>query len=100
MIFGSLSRSDVVVYSAAIPKDDIEMQKAHSLHIPTIERADFLGIITKAFNETICVSGTHGKSTTVLPPTYVTVVTCTHPAPCLVSSDVLITLTKANTWLP
>ena len=64
MIFGSLSRSDVVVYSAAIPKDDIEMQKAHSLHIPTIERADFLGIITKAFNETICVSGTHGKSTT------------------------------------
>ena len=40
------------------------MQKAQSLHIPTIERADFLGIITRAFNNTICVSGTHGKSTT------------------------------------
>ena len=34
------------------------------MHIPTVERADFLGIITKAFNNTICVSGTHGKSTT------------------------------------
>ena len=40
------------------------MQKAESMHIPTVERADFLGIITKAFNNTICVSGTHGKSTT------------------------------------
>lgn len=60
----SLSRSDVVIYSAAISNDDIEMQKARELHIPTIERADFLGLITKAFKNTICVSGTHGKSTT------------------------------------
>ena len=34
------------------------------MHIPTLERADFLGIITRAFSNTICVSGTHGKSTT------------------------------------
>lgn len=60
----SLSRSDVVIYSAAISNDDIEMQRARELHIPTIERADFLGLITKAFKNTICVSGTHGKSTT------------------------------------
>lgn len=60
----SLSRADIVVYTAAIPKDDIELKKAESMHIPTVERADFLGIITKAFNNTICVSGTHGKSTT------------------------------------
>jgi len=60
----NLSHSDIVVYTAAIPKDDVELQRAESLHIPTIERADFLGIITKAFNNTICVSGTHGKSTT------------------------------------
>ena len=40
------------------------MQKAKELHIPTVERADFLGLITKAFKNTICVSGTHGKSTT------------------------------------
>ena len=34
------------------------------MHIPTVERADFLGMITKAFADTICISGTHGKSTT------------------------------------
>lgn len=60
----NLSRSDVVIYSAAVSNNDIEMQKAKELHIPTIERADFLGLITKAFKNTICVSGTHGKSTT------------------------------------
>ena len=64
MIFGSLSKADVVVYSAAIPKNDPELEKAKSMHIETIERADFLGIITKAFDNTICISGTHGKSTT------------------------------------
>ena len=62
--FGSLSKADIVVYSAAIPQNDPELEKARNMHIQTIERADFLGIITKAFNDTICVSGTHGKSTT------------------------------------
>lgn len=60
----NLSRADVVVYTAAISQDDVELVKAHELHIKTIERADFLGLITKAFKNTICVSGTHGKSTT------------------------------------
>lgn len=60
----NLSRADVVVYTAAISKDDIELVKAQELRIPTIERADFLGLITKAYKNTICVSGTHGKSTT------------------------------------
>ena len=62
--FGSLSRADIVVYSAAIPKNDPELEKAKNMHIQTIERADFLGMITRAFNDTICISGTHGKSTT------------------------------------
>ena len=64
MIFGSLSKADIVVYSAAIPKNDPELEKARKMHIETIERADFLGMITKAFSDTICISGTHGKSTT------------------------------------
>ena len=59
-----VKNADVVVYSAAIKNDDPEMVEARKLNIPTIERADFLGEITKAFKETICVSGTHGKTTT------------------------------------
>lgn len=59
-----LTKADAVVYSAAIKKDDIELLKAHELNIPTIERGTFLGQITKAFRDTICISGTHGKTTT------------------------------------
>ena len=56
--------SDVVVYSAAVKQDDPEMLEAKKLGIPTIERADFLGEITRCYKDTICVSGTHGKTTT------------------------------------
>ena len=56
--------SDVVVYSAAIKQDDPEMLEAKKLGIPTIERADFLGEITRCYKDTICISGTHGKTTT------------------------------------
>ena len=59
-----VKNSDVVVYSAAIKQDDPEMVIANENNIPTIERADFLGELTKCYKDTICVSGTHGKTTT------------------------------------
>ena len=59
-----LEKSDLVVYSAAIKSDDIELVRAKQLNIPIIERGSFLGKLTKAFRNTICVSGTHGKTTT------------------------------------
>lgn len=59
-----IASSDVVVYSAAIKQDDPEMVEAKRLNIPTIERADFLGELTRCFKDTICISGTHGKTTT------------------------------------
>ena len=60
----SLRACDLVVYSAAISKDDIEMKEASQLNKPMMERSIFLGLLTKGFEESICVSGTHGKSTT------------------------------------
>ena len=59
-----VSNADVVVYSAAIKDTDPEIVEAKRLNIPTIERADFLGEITRCFKDTICISGTHGKTTT------------------------------------
>ncbi len=59
-----VAKSDLVVYSAAIQEEDVELVRARELGIPTMERADFLGLITKAFEDTICISGTHGKTTT------------------------------------
>ena len=60
----SLRKADLVVYSAAISPDDIEMQEAKRLNIETMERSTFLGLITKAYHNTISISGTHGKTTT------------------------------------
>ncbi len=62
--FENLKKADAVVYTAAIHADDPEMVLAHELGIPMIERCDFLGELTKAFSDTIGVSGTHGKTTT------------------------------------
>ena len=59
-----VAKADLVVYTAAIKPDDVELVRAKELGIPTMERADFLGLITKAFDDTICISGTHGKTTT------------------------------------
>lgn len=60
----AVSKSNLVVYTAAIKPDDPELLKAEELNIPIAERAEFLGEITRAFEETICISGTHGKTTT------------------------------------
>ena len=60
----NLRKADLVVYSAAISSDDMEMLEAKRLNIETMERSTFLGLITKAYKETICVSGTHGKTST------------------------------------
>ena len=59
-----VKNSDVVVYSAAIKPDDPEMLEAQKQNIPTMERSDFLGEITRCYKDTICISGTHGKTTT------------------------------------
>jgi len=59
-----VNNSDIIVYSAAIKEDNPEMIEAKRLNIPTMERADFLGELTRCYKDTICISGTHGKTTT------------------------------------
>jgi len=60
----NITNQDLIIYTAAISKDNPELVKARDIGIPTIERADFVGEMTKAYKESICISGTHGKSTT------------------------------------
>ena len=55
--------AELIVYSAAIAKDNPELVRAEELGIPTMERCDLLGIITRRFDNVIGVSGTHGKTT-------------------------------------
>lgn len=58
------SNIDLVVYTAAIKEDNPEYLKALELNIPTIPRAELVGLIMKQYNTAIGVSGTHGKTTT------------------------------------
>lgn len=60
----NIKNVDLIVYTAAIAKDNPELVMAQKFNIPTMERAVFLGLLTKCFNDTITVSGTHGKTTT------------------------------------
>lgn len=60
----NITDQDVVVHTAAVKQDNIELITAKAKNIPIIERADFLGELTKCYKDTITISGTHGKSTT------------------------------------
>ena len=56
--------SDLIIYSAAISDSDPEIVIAKENNIPLIDRGKFVGYLTKLYKETICISGTHGKTTT------------------------------------
>lgn len=58
------AKADLVVYSAAISENDPEMLLAQENNVPLVGRGEFVGYLTKLYKETICVSGTHGKTTT------------------------------------
>lgn len=59
----NVKAADVVVYSSAIRPDNPEMTSAARAGIPLIHRAELLAELTRT-KFAICVSGTHGKTTT------------------------------------
>lgn len=60
----NVHNADIVVYTAAIKANNPEMVEAKKLNLTLIERSDFLGALTSLYEETIAISGTHGKTTT------------------------------------
>ncbi|MBE6856597.1 MAG: UDP-N-acetylmuramate--L-alanine ligase [Ruminococcus sp.] len=59
----NIEGADLIAYSAAIMADNPELVAAKASGVPVLERSDLLGIITSRYNNAICVSGTHGKTT-------------------------------------
>ena len=59
-----VNTADLVVYTAAISPDDPELVEAHNMNIPCVERSEFVGYLTRIYENTIGISGTHGKTTT------------------------------------
>ena len=55
---------DIIVYTAAIHKDNPEYKAAEASGRPLMPRAALLGQIMALYPDSIAVSGTHGKTTT------------------------------------
>lgn len=54
--------ASLVVYTAAVHKDNPELSTAEANGIPLCSRADYLGWLMSSYRERIGVAGTHGKS--------------------------------------
>ncbi len=55
---------DCVIRTAAVHNDNPEIAGARASGIPVFERAQAWGIIMRSYENAVCVSGTHGKTTT------------------------------------
>lgn len=55
---------DFVIRTAAAHDDNPEIVRAHELGIPVFERTEAWGAIMRRYENALCISGTHGKTTT------------------------------------
>lgn len=75
----NIDGASMVVYSAAINRKNPEIKAAKAARIPVVKRADMLGVITHQFKNCICVSGTHGKTSTTALLTHILMQTGKDP---------------------
>ena len=61
---GNIAGADCIIRTAAAHNDNPEIAAARASGIPVFERAQAWGEIMKSYKNAICVSGTHGKTTT------------------------------------
>jgi len=59
----NIEDADLLVYSSAVPESNPERSAAQSRGIEQIRRADFLARVCSAYDRTVAVAGTHGKTT-------------------------------------
>ena len=59
----NLEGAEIIIYTAAILKDNPELVAAKSSGVPCFERNILFGAITRKYNNCIGVCGTHGKTT-------------------------------------
>ena len=60
----NIEGAELVVYTAAVKADNPELVAAKEKGIPCLERSIMLGVVTRRYNRSIAVAGTHGKTTT------------------------------------
>lgn len=65
------SNIDFIVRTAAVHDDNPEIQEAHRIGVPVFERTEAWGAIMKDYKNALCISGTHGKTTTTSMSTHI-----------------------------
>ena len=60
----NVAGADCIIRTAAAHNDNPEIAAARSMGIPMFERAQVWGVIMQAYKNAVCISGTHGKTTT------------------------------------
>ena len=63
--------ADCIIRTAAAHNDNPEIAAARAAGIPVFERAEAWGEIMKSYKNAICISGTHGKTTTTSMVTHI-----------------------------
>ena len=64
---------DFLVRTAAVHDENPEIAEAHARGIPVFERTPAWGAISKDYRNALCISGTHGKTTTTSMCTHINV---------------------------
>ncbi len=67
----NIQGADCIVRTAAAHNDNPEIAAARVAGIPVFERAQAWGIIMQAYKNAVCISGTHGKTTTTSMVTHI-----------------------------
>ncbi len=60
----NIEGADFIVRTAAVHDNNVEIAAAHEKGIPVFERAEAWGFIMRKYKNALCISGTHGKTTT------------------------------------
>ena len=75
----NLGHCDFVIRTAAAPDSNPEIAGAAARGIPVYERAEAWGAIMRRYPNAVCVSGTHGKTTTTSMCTHIFMAAGTDP---------------------
>lgn len=67
----NIQGADCIIRTAAAHNDNPEIAAARASGIPVFERAQAWGEIMKAYKNAVCISGTHGKTTTTSMMTHI-----------------------------
>ena len=71
--------ADLVIRTAAVHDSNPEIAAARELGIPVFERAQAWGSIMRSYKNALCISGTHGKTTTTSMCTHIAMAAAADP---------------------